>query len=205
MRRKGVPRGRSLRRLRCPRAALPRRRPRNGRASPRAHARSATTERLRRLSVVIRPSAWAARLRREPGVLSSIAARRSARSGHNRGPLRNIRFSRASLKSGRPDLNRGPHRPERCALPGCATPRMRPVFHRVGEGIRPPCGAPPIAGGALRPLRLQLPRFFGNSCCGHPRDRAYFVYVTSAAKEVVDRAQSPDAHRASTRVGAGAT
>src|SRR5437588_10122365 len=26
-------------------------------------------------------------------------------------------------KSGRPDLNRGPHRPERCALPGCATPR----------------------------------------------------------------------------------
>ena len=25
--------------------------------------------------------------------------------------------------SGRPDLNRGPHRPERCALPGCATPR----------------------------------------------------------------------------------
>ena len=28
-------------------------------------------------------------------------------------------------KSGRPDLNRGPHRPERCALPGCATPRER--------------------------------------------------------------------------------
>ncbi len=28
--------------------------------------------------------------------------------------------------SGRPDLNRGPHRPERCALPGCATPRMGP-------------------------------------------------------------------------------
>src|SRR3954462_15174811 len=27
--------------------------------------------------------------------------------------------------SGRPDLNRGPHRPERCALPGCATPRGR--------------------------------------------------------------------------------
>ena len=25
--------------------------------------------------------------------------------------------------SGRPDSNRGPHRPERCALPGCATPR----------------------------------------------------------------------------------
>src|SRR5262249_33487609 len=30
---------------------------------------------------------------------------------------------RGFLESGRPDLNRGPHRPERCALPGCATPR----------------------------------------------------------------------------------
>ena len=42
-------------------------------------------------------------------------------------------------KSGRPDLNRGPHRPERCALPGCATPRerkdrgacSRAVVHRI--------------------------------------------------------------------------
>jgi integrase len=33
------------------------------------------------------------------------------------------RVSRAFRSSGRPDLNRGPHRPERCALPGCATPR----------------------------------------------------------------------------------
>ncbi len=32
-----------------------------------------------------------------------------------------VRFWRC--QSGRPDLNRGPHRPERCALPGCATPR----------------------------------------------------------------------------------
>src|SRR5215211_7225670 len=31
----------------------------------------------------------------------------------------------AGVKSGRPDLNRRPHRPERCALPGCATPRDR--------------------------------------------------------------------------------
>ncbi len=30
---------------------------------------------------------------------------------------------RDQSQSGRPDLNRGPHRPERCALPGCATPR----------------------------------------------------------------------------------
>lgn len=31
-------------------------------------------------------------------------------------------------QSGRPDLNRGPHRPERCALPGCATPRRRAKY-----------------------------------------------------------------------------
>ena len=31
------------------------------------------------------------------------------------------------LTSGRPDLNRGPRRPERRALPGCATPRRRRV------------------------------------------------------------------------------
>ena len=29
------------------------------------------------------------------------------------------------MLSGRRDLNSGPHRPERCALPGCATPRSR--------------------------------------------------------------------------------
>jgi hypothetical protein len=34
-------------------------------------------------------------------------------------------------QSGRPDLNRGPHRPERCALPGCATPREERI---VAEG-----------------------------------------------------------------------
>src|SRR4051794_17056865 len=33
--------------------------------------------------------------------------------------------------SGRPDLNRGPHRPERCALPGCATPRRAPSIDRA--------------------------------------------------------------------------
>jgi hypothetical protein len=30
--------------------------------------------------------------------------------------------------SGRPDLIRGPHRPERCALPGCATPREAAII-----------------------------------------------------------------------------
>jgi hypothetical protein len=38
-------------------------------------------------------------------------------------------------KSGRPDLNRGPHRPERCALPGCATPRG--TQYSIGAAGRP--------------------------------------------------------------------
>src|SRR3954471_19443036 len=37
----------------------------------------------------------------------------------------------AFLQSGRPDLNRGPHRPERCALPGCATPRSAASIDRA--------------------------------------------------------------------------
>ena len=37
--------------------------------------------------------------------------------------------------SGRRDLNRGPHRPERCALPGCATPRGGA---ESSERVRPP-------------------------------------------------------------------
>ena len=36
------------------------------------------------------------------------------------------RQSVVGFASGRPDLNRGPHRPERCALPSCATPRGGP-------------------------------------------------------------------------------
>ena len=32
--------------------------------------------------------------------------------------------------SGREDLNLRPHRPERCALPGCATPRGKPEYRR---------------------------------------------------------------------------
>ena len=38
--------------------------------------------------------------------------------------------------SGRPDLNRGPHRPERCALPSCATPRVAPLWHALWEFAR---------------------------------------------------------------------
>jgi hypothetical protein len=36
------------------------------------------------------------------------------------------------LTSGRPDSNRGPHRPKRCALPGCATPRGSRRVYRPG-------------------------------------------------------------------------
>jgi hypothetical protein len=39
--------------------------------------------------------------------------------------------SRRMDQSGRPDLNRGPHRPERCALPGCATPRSSSSITQV--------------------------------------------------------------------------
>jgi hypothetical protein len=40
-----------------------------------------------------------------------------------------VRLGTSDL-SGRPDLNRRPHRPERCALPGCATPRGDPFCQR---------------------------------------------------------------------------
>jgi uncharacterized protein len=38
---------------------------------------------------------------------------------------RQIAYRSAGEQSGCPDLNRGPRRPERRALPGCATPRTR--------------------------------------------------------------------------------
>ena len=38
------------------------------------------------------------------------------------------------LWSGRPDLNRGPLRPERSALPGCATPRTPRAIGRDRTG-----------------------------------------------------------------------
>ena len=47
---------------------------------------------------------------------------------------RNPRRSAASWQSGRPDLNRGPRRPERRALPGCATPRSRSYSSRSRPG-----------------------------------------------------------------------
>ncbi len=61
-------------------------------------------------------------------------------------------------KSGRPDLNRGPHRPERCALPGCATPRWVQYPTAAGDrpGRAPPASLPAASGvsgrGAPGPL-----------------------------------------------------
>src|SRR5215471_1280633 len=48
--------------------------------------------------------------------------------------VRKIPFGR-ELKSwsGRPDLNRGPHAPQACALPGCATPRLLQKPREKGE------------------------------------------------------------------------
>ncbi len=82
----------------------------------------------------------------------------------------------ATNKSGRPDLNRGPHRPERCALPGCATPRMAPVSHSatnrrtVTEHLPGPAGAPVDfrRPAVARPVnRRQAPRRPAPAARGH--------------------------------------
>src|SRR5436305_11118103 len=58
-----------------------------------------------------------------------------------------------SLVSGRRDSNSGPHRPERCALPGCATPRdSAGLSHRC---VRRPAGITPGAVGVERHQRAQ--------------------------------------------------
>src|SRR6185312_13687526 len=65
------------------------------------------------------------------------------------------------IQSGRPDLNRGPHRPERCALPGCATPREERIVAEGGGAARRGCPTPallwPAAGlKAMRMRRIRL-------------------------------------------------
>jgi hypothetical protein len=65
-------------------------------------------------------------------VTEAIEQQRTRANGVPRSPVfsgvfARVRWpSRDMKESGRPDSNRGPHRPERCALPGCATPRRRP-------------------------------------------------------------------------------
>src|SRR5204862_8346859 len=95
-----------------------------------------------------------------------------------RAPLR-LRYrkpalARAFLTSGRPDLNRGPHRPERCALPGCATPRLDQPS--IGRGRGPSARWVRVAvatmsrvasrqawGSSLRASRIWSERFSGAS------------------------------------------
>ncbi len=60
------------------------------------------------------------------------------------------------LLSGRPDLNRGPHRPERCALPGCATPRL-PQYPTAGEAGLPAAPAGAHHPGGQAPLVRRFP------------------------------------------------
>ena len=51
--------------------------------------------------------------------------RKAARATSNPRPRRSVEGAPwRPLQSGRPDLNRRPHAPQACALPGCATPRV---------------------------------------------------------------------------------
>jgi hypothetical protein len=62
-----------------------------------------------------------------------------------------------SYKSGRPDSNRGPRRPERRALPGCATPRRRTQYPTSATltSDRPP---DPDAVRCIPAPRIPAPR-----------------------------------------------
>ena len=64
------------------------------------------------------------------------------------------------LSSGRSDLNRGPHRPERCALPGCATPRGARQYSRAAGSAEPARSRPrpPRGWGRPRAPRCRRPR-----------------------------------------------
>ena len=76
-------------------------------------------------------------------------------------PLRPRRY-----QSGRPDLNRGPHRPERCALPGCATPRGSSIakLRRVQGSRRPPTRTRRSPTHEVRPLAAIVAWSAGSRC-----------------------------------------
>ncbi len=61
---------------------------------------------------------------------------------------------RSSKKwSGREDLNLRPHRPERCALPDCATPRRSPEYRPPGS----PTQTNSVPDSAAHSVRRRLP------------------------------------------------
>jgi hypothetical protein len=62
------------------------------------------------------------------------------------------------FSSGRPDLNRGPHRPERCALPGCATPREAAIIPDRGGDYRTASIAASIWPSEGPSCRVRVPR-----------------------------------------------
>ena len=65
---------------------------------------------------------------------------------------------RGSLRqSGRRDSNSGPHRPERCALPGCATPRRAPVSH-TRLAARSPHSVSSLVPAATSEILAELDR-----------------------------------------------
>ena len=79
-----------------------------------AHVMRRSEHERERLKALVEGHVWAVKM----GSMRLMPPRRSSPAATKR-----PRVSGAFQKSGRPDLNRGPHRPERCALPGCATPR----------------------------------------------------------------------------------
>jgi hypothetical protein len=89
-----------------------------------AHTMRRGEEERERLKALVQGHVWAAHGQREPTPANRPTAPPTPEQ--QKAPP-----ERGFPKSGRPDLNRGPHRPERCALPGCATPR-RPLQYHTG-------------------------------------------------------------------------
>ena len=88
--------------------------------------RTTSTARIAR-SLITRPPSGGGY--RDPAPLPAPMARSRRYAPLSRQPHR---------QSGRPDLNRRPHRPERCALPGCATPRRAGILGPGGQGLQEP-------------------------------------------------------------------
>ncbi len=62
-----------------------------------------------------------------------------------------IRAERTTRWSGRPDLNRGPHAPQACALPDCATPRRTlQGYHRRSRRVKKARSESRISSSILR-------------------------------------------------------
>ena len=132
----------------------------------------------------------------ETSISRLIGERRRGCTGLDRGTTAPGRLTRkprrggactTCLLSGRPDSNWGPHRPERCALPGCATPRggessrvrrrdrrrARPVTPRTVSSTAVPDAATVSSTASVTPSTA-------------PRDRAA---AGDAADGVVDAAR----------------